>query len=859
MTAVTLSIPTRTLTPRRPDRSSGGAFVTSWALVRECTGVLPEIGTGQSAYREAAASLGDALRDLAAWRRLVEDDLHTLIGKDDTARRTKVLLPLRRAVHNGRTPSPALLTAAAGLGVASLDAWLDAHARLGEAIERLDGSRYAAVLAGRQQLAIAAGAPTVVAAARSTSPLLQQAVVRYAARAGELDRRSAKSEPAVLRHVLRAATKTVPLGWFVRVGWAELPADGHRLEQQPTRPQPIAVADGTLVRLPLAALGEVVERVHANLPAERQLRGLAPDAVADRDTVQFTRTRGAGATELVRLRRGPAVDAVLAALEPERAPVTRADLLERLQAHPGGRPAASTLQALEQAGLVVVARPLGEHDAACPDRLAAWAQAVGDHQTAQALSEVGRALGDFADAPAGRREHAKPAVDAAWRRLLGSDDLPLEITEDVLGTVGEAPGIPLEILARLTAVCQAFDWFSIVRRAQAIRFVEEFGRGAVVASVAAYGGHYDRLWSDPRLLHDPAVLADPVVSQLLACRAAIAAATTLTPTPAGLLDTQLTEAALDAAGAGLPRALAVRPYSVAFFVQGDATTTVVNDVYGGWGRFSSRFLDGLPDRAGNTVRAEVARGLGPGTNAVQIRPVAGFAANLHPLVVDQELFDVASAPGVPSVPEVEVVHDLATDEVRLRRRGHTRLLDVLYLGFLIPWLLPSRLRPLVNDLGSGLVDFGALRSATTLPSPFGPCQGWGRLQCGRTVLARRTWVLDGGQTAALVRALADPRIPAELTVSELATALGWPPGVFIGAAASSAGTDLPGTATFTARMGNDRSQFVDLHDPVHLGALPRLLGRYPHGIRVEEALPMPQPGQPAREVVVEGYRPAVSP
>ena len=840
---VTPTRPTPRVAPsdRRPPRSAVEVTSTEWALVRECTGLLPDGRSGQTAYRRSSHALTRALADMEALRLDVEAELHALIGQDASGRSAKALLPVRRSVHNGRPLSPTQAHAADEVGLESLNAWRQAQGRAESELGHVIDSRADAIVAARRALAQVASLEPVVKAAAATSLLLAQAVLRYAARAGAVDRRSVKSEPGVLRHVLRASTKTVPLGWFVRVGWADR-----------SGPCPELSVDRSIARPPLGELRALLLHLDAQRPADERMLRLAPDLDVDEDSLGFTR-RGIAGDQAVRLRRSAALDAAVAAFDGGRRSLTRAQARELLAV------SSDTLGVLEGSGLVVPADPLPEVAVAHTGQLAQWCAGVGARDVAGPLEELDRLLVRYAASPHHRRTDLGESAERVWRTLPGLAQGRLVLTEDLVGGIGTAPLVDRPSLEQLTTVCQAFDWFSIVRRVQAVRFVREFGAGATVSNVVRYANHYDRTWSNPRLLEDPQVAADPVVCRVLKCRADIAAAATFLTVSPGLVDVDLGPEAIHAASVGLPRELGARPYSISFFVQQTDDGQVVNDVYGGWGRFTSRFLDQLPGSASAAVQRDMSIGLGESGQAAQVRPVVGFAANLHPLLAPLEISDDPGAGECLHLADLEVIHDIVDDEVRIRRRGSDTALDVIYLGFLVPLLLPKRLRPVVNDLGSGLVDFAPLRQQVELSTPVGPCSAWGRLTAGTTVLGRRTWELGADQVSQLLRLLADPAVPGELTVSRLRVALGWPSDVFIGGSAAGPGAGLPGTAAFTERMGNDRSQYVDLLDPLHLLALPRLLARFPHGIRVEEALPAPRPGEPARECVVETYRKASSP
>ncbi|KIF06934.1 hypothetical protein PL81_04780, partial [Streptomyces sp. RSD-27] len=69
--------------------------------------------------------------------------------------------------------------------------------------------------------------------------------------------------------------------------------------------------------------------------------------------------------------------------------------------------------------------------------------------------------------------------------------------------------------------------------------------------------------------------------------------------------------------------------------------------------------------------------------------------------------------------DLELVHDEADDQVRIRLRSTGELLDVLYPGFLSPVLLPRRLGAHLADQPHGVVDLRPLVPRGALPAPGG--------------------------------------------------------------------------------------------------------------------------------------------
>src|SRR5690606_446171 len=152
-------------------------------------------------------------------------------------------------------------------------------------------------------------------------------------------------------------------------------------------------------------------------------------------------------------------------------------------------------------------------------------------------------------------------------------------------------------------------------------------------------------------------------------------------------DVVIPEEAVTAARELLPAWARARPVSYSVFAQRFPGGLAINHIYAGFARFTSRFLPHLDPSASAAVARWLRRLLGE--DIAQFRPVNGFNANLHPLVVPEEVGEDARwADLTPD--ELEMVHDEHTDLVRVRHRRSGRDLNLLYLGFLVPFVLPYR-------------------------------------------------------------------------------------------------------------------------------------------------------------------------
>ncbi|RST17677.1 hypothetical protein EF908_33915, partial [Streptomyces sp. WAC04770] len=185
------------------------------ALVRTTLLSLAAESGAAVTFRAALAELVALEGRLAALAPALGDALYASRAGHTEDFHRDVVLPLRRAVHNGRDPRPALLRRLDGLPdrVPELRAWLAARGRREELLTVLRSGAAPALAAGRSVLAGLCREPAFLRAASFTSADLLRAVVR-AGQDGPVDRRARKEEAGVLRHVTRAVARTTPLSAF---------------------------------------------------------------------------------------------------------------------------------------------------------------------------------------------------------------------------------------------------------------------------------------------------------------------------------------------------------------------------------------------------------------------------------------------------------------------------------------------------------------------------------------------------------------------------------------------------------------------------------------------------------------------
>ncbi|MEX2980843.1 lantibiotic dehydratase [Streptomyces sp. C36] len=893
------------------------------ALARATVLAYPAQSPAAAEFRASLARLATLDGELLELTGPLCDDLYAARDSHPDAFHRDVVLPLRRALHNGRAPRPAVLDRLGDLPrrVPRLATWLALRDRRDALLVELDHAAGRALEAERGALAALCREPALARAVALTSTDLLRAVRR--AGTGADDRRARKEEPNVLRYALRASTKTSPLSWFTAVGWGPLhqPSAAHR--HVPSWGEADLV-DGPLTStvkvnrtLTAALTAALLDAPHRRAGLPHRITSTA--RIADgRAAYSRGRVAFAGGRYLV-------VDedqAELAASGPlrlvtERAenPVGLDELTDALAAAlPGtddGRAAARAfLDRLVQAGLLVPVDPVRPQEDDPLGRLAAWLRTLGgahderhaDDQEQEAGGEHDRALAGcldaiahltagFASAAADERPALLADLSRRWSTLLAdagravpAGSAPLNVlSEDVvaprpLRLDGFLDGADHEALGEVTALAELFDLGHLMRRVVRDRFVERYGSGGRCRHPWEFGDDIAEAWEKAGRLAAlaPADRADfPTgTAEQAALRRELADAVregaaredavrkgavreaVASHEPTGADDVVLPPDLVKGLGERLPRWALERPLSYSFFLQRDPAGGMlcVNRVYSGWGRFTSRFLDTLDPRAADEVARQIRRGLGADARAAQIRPVGGFNANLHPLLVPDEFGPDRRTASIGE-PDVELVHDEATDQVRLRLRSTGETLDVLYPGFLAPIMLPRRIGAALGDQPHGVVDFGSLAPRYTLPAPGGQVVRTPRLRHRHVVLRRRRWLLPPGVADALRTELAAAQgVPAQATARWRAL-LDLPEQLFLHPVA----TAPTGHAAedFLTHLRRPKPQFVDLGNALHLRCLAKWLARHPDGVVFEEALPAPGGlTAPARavELVVETYR-----
>jgi hypothetical protein len=868
-----------------PTRSRAGTVapeyaLAPYALVRLAAARYLAEPAGSTGFRQAMGRMVGLRARLDAIAPGLADALHDSAAGHPAEFHRAVVLPLRRDVFNGRVPRAQLLDDLGDLRqrVPALAAWLDGMTELARLRAVLADEIPAALGAERAGLADACRAEPLRRAATLTGADLLRGIDRAAAAGAQPDARARKGEPTVLRYALRSATKTSPLSWFTHVAWGRWAADGPDGD-------PLAWTDAAptaVVEVHRTLLAKVTAELTRFAGPRSALRyRLAPGLRQDAGLVTFRRDIPTDAGDrLTAIREEEvaltATGPLTLLLHHVRAAGPDGLLLDTLTGAIAARmpgpvedtraAAARYVDRAVETRLIVAVEPVDPQSTAAPDALASWLAGHGEAELAGLLREIGESTARFGEVGADDRGAALARLRDRWQEVftrtgVAWTDTPV-LCEDVRLTepvrLGRDHGRDSAgDLTRFSALVELFDFQVVLRRMIRDGFVARYGVGGRCDDVAEFSAEVSGGWSAAFDVSaagalSPAGTYGPELRLLAEARAEVTALVRAAA-EAGADEVRIPEEALRRAARLLPEWAVARPSSYAFFVQPAATAgpppLMLNHVYAGWGKFTSRFLGQLPPAAATEIAGQVRAATGPDARVAQFRPVAGFNANLHPRFLDDEVSEDA-AWGTIGADALGLRHDPATDQVRLYITATGQPIDLLYLGFLIPFALPDRLAPLYSDLGGGPVTFGHLVAEQDRDGVlYRP-----RLRYGDIVVLRRVWWLAADRTLALRAALdADADVPAE-TVARLRAELGLPAEVFIRAPGRSEFADARDLRDYLAAP---KPQYVDLTNALHLRCLSRLLARHPDGIRIEEALPVPgrdSPGGRVTELVVETYR-----
>ncbi|GAA1044146.1 hypothetical protein GCM10009566_59350 [Streptomyces murinus] len=826
---------------------------------------------------------------LAALGARLSDPLSAAVGSADDAVLRRWLLALRRQVFNNRLPGDlsAARVLAESLGGdtgADLAEWLEARVRWEEL--RAEGESVLAAGFGRTRAALRELAldDRLRRGLLLASPTLEERLDAFAADPAPVPgKRARKMERSLLSYVYRTACKTSPFSTLtgVAVGRFGDEGDGTALTR---------VGDDWSghPRLNVVALARLAELVAADPARRADLPvALASGWKLDEDRIRYVQravTAGddsaavsfdAAQDRLFFLRRQGTLDGMLALLHDHEGPLRHGELAHWLAETTGAGAAEAEhyLAALRDLGMLQLPSLATGVHSGDPVRAFQWSLRALDRPWAEALAAR-------LDGPADLLARF-PAADIPTRRtLLGALRTELLALQSELGA--ERPSLPQTLvyedvsagtttadLAEWTRLAEgplrslgrllpAFDVALPQRLTLKGFFLARFGRGGrcddllrlvhdfhedIFRQYLQFTSAKDDFLPDGSHAPEENWLGLPEITALDGARATFTARMRerWAELPGGaeefVLDDALADEVAGALGGAAP---AFQPHS--HFLQlarrdGDPLV-VLNDSFGGlcfpFTRFTHCFDD--PEGPGLTaaIRAELHQLLPPG--AVFAEVTAGSATtnlNLHGRLTDHEIVcpgETSSAPEEARLhlDDLYAVHDETTDRLLLRSRRLDREVVPLYLGYLVPMVLPEIPRTLLLFSPTARPKPDVWRGVPAGPEHDGVTRR-PRVRHHSLVLQRRSWTVADGHLPL--------RAPG---VSDADWYLGWhrwrvehglPERAFATVHEEREGDETGGW------FGSAKPQYVDFASPLSLTGLEGLLAGKRARTVFEEMLP----------------------
>lgn len=845
-------------------------------------------GPRAAAWAEEVLDAEDALG--ASGQRL-SDPLAEVVGatQDDALRRE--VLRLRRAVFNNRRPpDPAAALALAGrIGGGAgelLGGWLADRARLDTLLAEGPELLAEQLAKGRAALRGLAADERLRRGLLLASPALDSQLDGYLRAAdGTLSaKRTRKIERSLLAYLYRTACKTSPFSTFTGVALGSFGASGG----EPDAGIEVAEEWTSHPRLNVVVLWRLAQVV-ADDPERRgdlPVR-LASGWDLDEERVRYVRrsmTPGddaaavsfdAAQDRLFYLRRRGVLDSMLALFD-QRPTIRHRELVAWLGTeHGAGRADAERyLAALLQLGMVQMA---DLHPAVhSPDPLRSFRDALRAverpwaDKAADRLAGVAACVRDYPAAPLARRRELLGTLRAelqGWLESLDAAEATLPRTllyEDTRASRDQVAADPrvwrdlaLPGLTSLGRVLPAFDVALPQRLTLRGFFLARYGHGGrcddvlklvhdfhedIFEQYLSFTAKRPALDGDRGYAAEENWLGLPQVSALDAARAEFVRRMRRLWEEAApdAEEIRLEESDLDAVAAELaPLGRGFDPHS--HFLQladrdGDPLV-VLNGSFGGLGfpftRFTHCFDGGTgPDLSG-LVREQLRRAQPEG--AVFAEVTGGSATtnlNLHGLLTPYQILcpgETSSAPPATRIhlDDLYVEHDVSEDRLVVRSRRLGCEVIPVYLGYLVPMVLPEIPRTLLLlsptskatvRLWAGVPAGQEADGVTTRP----------RVRLGSLVLGRRSWSVPVACLPSSSPGDGDAR--RYLGWRRWRRAHGVPARVFARIHQDSA----DGAAGWG---GGSKPHYVDFDSPLSLGALEGLLGEGADRVVLEEALP----------------------
>lgn len=650
-------------------------------------------------------------------RQLREDLRPTLLAalskqiSDNPASASKTWIPLRRDVYNHRRPSGAWGCGLEGADVPGLHHWHSSWNRTAGLQQELASLHAAALISERATLDRWGADPDVQRATVMTSTSLHRGVQGRAGNGAQLTKRQRKSESSLVHYFARSTTKVSPFSLYtgtllhpmIHGSDAGASNGGHpsevgRTSKTSLRRLYVRQAARLLAQHPEDKwkvswkLGDGVQTTAEGLLIrQRRWRKPALGMKADTFVEDVTRIPATGSW--------PEIFTLLQEICTE--PVPLEQIAELISARCGwsAKETEKFLESLAGMQLLVPIFPIHEQSTSYEKQWLRYLHGFTGHSAEalrQALAHTEAATGRWPEATGEDRAQLLGQVETLWATALDLPKVDNPLVEDSYVDVG-APADDSRVaswaadFAGLTPMLVAQDDQRVLAAALEQVFTDIYGvngrcrdlREFAQAAYAAFpltqqllAGQADVTVGSPlaRLLHGRKTMAAHLVEL----------------SRSGHAPVDIDPAVLAQVADQLPEREWNLPRSISVFGQSAGEKFVLNHLYGGRGRYFSRFLDDQDPQLTGLIRASMAEAVPPGARTLHMRPSLGFNANLNPLMAEDELrlTDEHACPTARTrIEDLELVHDKNGLRVVHKSLGHD--IEVLYTGFLVPHALPS--------------------------------------------------------------------------------------------------------------------------------------------------------------------------
>ena len=760
---------------------------------------VAQLGCPESTLR--ASEILDLEAALARDGEPLSDLLHNLIGANDDADSRRTLLSLRRQIFKERLPADpdAALAAVAALeplAVASVRDWIDRQRRIAQLRQDLTDVLAREVADTRDELWRLSNQPRLRAGIQVASPVLDEQLAVLAGRTGAPPpaKKLRRVERSILSYLYRTACKTSPFSTFTGIGVGSFDSD----PAMPAVTVPLQWRNS--VRLNVVVIARITEAINA----DRDRRGdlsvvLSPGLSQDTDRVRYVRrwiipgdNSAAVSLDMVQdglfyLRRSGILDRLTALLQGGTA-WRCADLAAWLRRHSQATEDQSEeyLSILLRLGILQIDG--FAVDVHTPDPVRHFRDFMTTLDRPWATRLAGR-LDDVIEQIETFRTGGLDARRTAVRQLRSRlQEIQLELgaaTTSVPQTLlyedcpVDAPlaasddpwtGMVAGDLAAVQDILPAFD----ISLPQQILFrgffLARYGRGGRCDDLLRlvedfHEDLYDQYLSvtsqikssseDGMPAPEENWLAQPELTALDRMRRDFAGyvRVAVSADPDGD-ELRLDPAVLrrlgrdlgDKLGGHLPRAHFIQVADGA-----SGPLFVLNQSMGGLSFPFSRFTYGFDDATSSLsdqLRAQAVAAAPPG--AVFAEVTGGQATtnlNLHGQLTDYVIVCPGETTIVPQAEQLDlddlyVQHDVDTNRVTLRSRRLDRDVIPVYLGYLIPMMLPQLHRTLLLLSPTSMAGIDIWRGVPKEPDTRG-VTARPRVRVGDLVISRRSWTVAG--------------------------------------------------------------------------------------------------------------------